>query len=387
MLKDESGVQRVPAERGLAPEPPVNRLRDRAHTTTAHHLSQRGHSSDPATYQKPAPSSQPSQPAYVHVPDHHASVPHTHTSGPAMGRHGTNQRTPMDHPVVEVEPPRRRVSADHIYTTHRETHREGRQAPREEVLTEGLLKSRKAVLPSEIRRREKSVDDPQRGEPQRVPGCCQDDSATSTGMEWESYGIGGRRTSREDSKEWETRPQDRDQQQQQHWSSHSQDTEETGPARPMEISSHSKPRQQQLQQAPQPLHQPLHQPLRQHQQSQSQPGQQRGSDSAVYLQSGASLHQAKHSSMEPAGPRGPPKPKVRTRSMSDIGVSQRPAAYRSMERAAASRETATAAQLAREGGVAVGVLHNGEVGALDTRVSVAQLRHSYLENANRKPEL
>ncbi|XP_071218955.1 supervillin-like [Salvelinus alpinus] len=355
MSKDDSGVQMVPAERVLAPEARVNRQRDRAHTTTAHHLSQRGHSSDPVTYQKTAPS-QPFQPAYVHIPDRHASVPHTHTSGPALGHHSTHQQTPMGPPVVEVVPPRRKVSADHIYTTQRETHREGRQALREEVLTEGLLKSRKAVLPSEIRRREKSVDDPHRGEPQLVPGSRQDDSATSTGMEWE-------RTSREDSKEWETRPQDRVQQQPQHWSSHNQDTEETGPARPMEISSHAQSRQQ---------------PLRQ--QSQSQPGQHGGSDSsAVYLQSGASLPQAKPSSMEPAEPRRPPKPKVRTRSMSDIGVSQRPAAYRSMER--------TAAQLAREGGVAMWVLPNLEVGALDTRVSVAQLRHSYLENANRKPEL
>uniref|UniRef100_A0A8C7S291 HP domain-containing protein n=1 Tax=Oncorhynchus mykiss TaxID=8022 RepID=A0A8C7S291_ONCMY len=162
--------------------------------------------------------------------------------------------------------------------------------------------------------------------------------------------------------QWETRPQDRVQQQLQHWSSHIQDTEETGPARPMEISSHAQPRQQ---------------PLRQ--QSQCQPGQHRGSDSAIYLQSGASLPQAKPSSMEPAETRRPPKPKVRTRSMSDIGVSQRPAADKSMER--------TAAQLAREGGVAMGLLPNGEVGALDTRVSVAQLRHSYLANANRKPEL
>uniref|UniRef100_A0A8C7KDD1 Supervillin n=1 Tax=Oncorhynchus kisutch TaxID=8019 RepID=A0A8C7KDD1_ONCKI len=304
--KDESGVQRAPAERGPAPEPPVKRHRDRAHTTTAHYMPQRGHSSDPATYKRTGPSSQPSQPAFAHVPYPHASAPHTHTSGPAMGHQGTHQGshqgTHMDPqpylampapvatklpgaPMVEVDTPRRRVSTDHIYTTQRETHREGRQALREEVHTEGLLKSRKAVLPSEIRRREKSVDDPQRGEPHLGPVSRQDDSTTSTAME------------------------------------------------------------------------------------------------------GAYLPQARHRSMEPAGQAGPPKLKVRTRSMSDIGVSQRSAAYRSMERAAASREATMAAHLAREGGVAVGVLPNGEVGTLDTRVSVAQLRHSYLENANRKPEL
>uniref|UniRef100_A0A673YB65 Supervillin n=1 Tax=Salmo trutta TaxID=8032 RepID=A0A673YB65_SALTR len=407
LSKDESGVQRAPAERGPAPEPPVKRHRDRAHTTTAHYMPQRGHSSDPATYKRTGPSSQPSQPAFAHVPYPHAPAPRTHTSGPAMGHQGdhqgSHQGTHMDPqpylampapvatklpgaPVVEVDTPRRRVSTDHIYTTQRETHREGRQALREEVHTEGLLKSRKAVLPSEIRRREKSVDDPQRGEPHLGPVSRQDDSTTSTAMEYESYRSRGRRTSRADSEEWETRPRE----QQQHWSSHSQDTKETGPSSCME-TSHSKPSQQQ--QAPEPLHQ--HQQLQQHPQPQSQQGiqgqhglqdQQQG-DSAVYLQRGAYLPQARHRSMEPAGQAGPPKLKVRTRSMSDIGVSQRSAAYRSVERAAASREATMAAHLAREGGVAVGVLPNGEVGTLDTRVSVAQLRHSYLENANRKPEL
>uniref|UniRef100_A0A8C8CGZ5 HP domain-containing protein n=1 Tax=Oncorhynchus tshawytscha TaxID=74940 RepID=A0A8C8CGZ5_ONCTS len=399
--KDESGVQRAPAERGPAPEPPVKRHRDRAHTTTAHYMPQRGHSSDPATYKRTGPSSQPSQPAFAHVPYPHASAPRTHTSGPAMGHQGTHQGShqgahmdPQPYlampapvatklpgaPMVEVDTPRRRVSTDHIYTTQRETHREGRQALREEVHTEGLLKSRKAVLPSEIRRREKSVDDPQRGEPHLGPVSRQDDSTTLTAMEYESYRSGGRRTSRADSEEWETRPRE----QQQHWSSHSQDTKETGPVSRME-TSHSQPSQQQ--QAPEPLQQHPHPQSQQDLQGQHGLQDQQQGDSAVYLQRGAYLPQARHRSMEPAGQAGPPKLKVRTRSMSDIGVSQRSAAYRSMERAAASREATMAAHLAREGGVAVGVLPNGEVGTLDTRVSVAQLRHSYLENANRKPEL
>ncbi|XP_064848061.1 supervillin [Oncorhynchus masou masou] len=453
--KDESAVQRAPAERGPAPEPPVKRHRDRAHTTTAHYMPQRGHSSDPATYKRTGPSSQPSQPAFAHVPYPHASAPRTHTSGPAVGHQGTHQGTHMDPqpylampapvatklpgaPVVEVDTPKRRVSTDHIYATQRESHRE---ALREEVHTEGLLKSRKAVLPSEIRRREKSVDDPQRGEPHLGPVRRHDDSTTSTAMEYESYRSGGRRTSRADSEEWEAREQ------QQHWSSHSQDTKETGPVSRME-TSHSQPSQQDLQgqhglqdhqqhwsshsqdtketgpvsrmetSHSQPSQQDLQgqHGLQDHQQhwsshsqdtketgpvsrmetSHSQPSQQdlqgqhglqdqQQGDSAVYLQRGAYLPQARHRSMEPAGQAGPPKLKVRTRSMSDIGVSQRSAAYRSMERAAASREATMAAHLAREGGV--GVLPNGEVGTLDTRVSVAQLRHSYLENANRKPEL
>uniref|UniRef100_A0A8C7KFP3 Supervillin n=1 Tax=Oncorhynchus kisutch TaxID=8019 RepID=A0A8C7KFP3_ONCKI len=201
----------------------------------------------------------------------------------------------------------------------------------------------------------------------------QDDSTTSTAMEYESYRSGGRRTSRADSEEWETRPRE----QQQHWSSHSQDTKETGPVSRME-TSHSQPSQQQ--QAPEPLQQHPHPQSQQDLQGQHGLQDQQQGDSAVYLQRGAYLPQARHRSMEPAGQAGPPKLKVRTRSMSDIGVSQRSAAYRSMERAAASREATMAAHLAREGGVAVGVLPNGEVGTLDTRVSVAQLRHSYLEN-------
>ncbi|KAJ3611181.1 hypothetical protein NHX12_021197, partial [Muraenolepis orangiensis] len=52
----------------------------------------------------------------------------------------------------------------------------------QEVKTSGLLKSRKAVLPSEIRRREKSLEDPRRGwadrEPQRPPG------AQGSGQAW-----------------------------------------------------------------------------------------------------------------------------------------------------------------------------------------------------------
>ncbi|KAB5535696.1 hypothetical protein PHYPO_G00120980 [Pangasianodon hypophthalmus] len=99
-----------------------------------------------------------------------------------------------------------------------------------------------------------------------------------------------------------------------------------------------------------------------------------------YLQSGSSLPQARHRRS-----RDELKPKVRTRSMSDIGVGQRSVAVRCLERAA-SRESIMATgmgQNARDTGTT-----NGEVGALDTRVSVAKLRHSYLENASgRRPEL
>ncbi|XP_058601777.1 supervillin isoform X4 [Onychostoma macrolepis] len=106
-------------------------------------------------------------------------------------------------------------------------------------------------------------------------------------------------------------------------------------------------------------------------------------DVGGYLQKGSSLPQAQHRVGQDAGDL---RPKVRIRSMSDIGVTQRSAALRSLERAA-SRESAmglgTGLHTREPSGVA-----NGEMGTLDTRVSVAKLRHSYLENASgRRPEL
>ncbi|RXN16186.1 supervillin-like isoform X3 [Labeo rohita] len=111
--------------------------------------------------------------------------------------------------------------------------------------------------------------------------------------------------------------------------------------------------------------------------------QHRVGDVGGYLQKGSSLPQAQHRVSQDAGDL---RPKVRIRSMSDIGVTQRSAALRSLERAA-SRESAvvtgTGLHTREPSGVA-----NGEMGTLDTRVSVAKLRHSYLENASgRRPEL
>ncbi|XP_048866246.1 supervillin-like isoform X4 [Brienomyrus brachyistius] len=89
---------------------------------------------------------------------------------------------------------------------------------------------------------------------------------------------------------------------------------------------------------------------------------------SMYLQRGSSFLAGQHRITE--APSMAMKPKTRVRSMSDIGVPQSATVYRNRE--------------SWEGGVA-----NGELSTLDTRVSVAQLRHSYLENVNaniRKPE-
>uniref|UniRef100_A0A665XFG9 Supervillin n=1 Tax=Echeneis naucrates TaxID=173247 RepID=A0A665XFG9_ECHNA len=103
------------------------------------------------------------------------------------------------------------------------------------------------------------------------------------------------------------------------------------------------------------------------QRQQQDPSAHLKSDPSGYLQKGSSLPQAKHRSTETSGG---PKHKTRTRSMSDIGVSPHSAMYR-MEKSRAALASGMA---------------NGDMGTLDTRVSVAQLRHSYLENANRKPD-
>uniref|UniRef100_A0A8C5E3P0 HP domain-containing protein n=1 Tax=Gouania willdenowi TaxID=441366 RepID=A0A8C5E3P0_GOUWI len=257
------------------------------------------------------PTKQSSVPHHQPSPDHHPAHGQT-TYPPPTSEHkhsvsavDSQPYLVMAAPVTTAKTsgppevmPRRRVSADQIQAPHREARSEARQALKEEAHTEGLLKSRKAVLPSEIRRREKSVDDPHRGRPEDV--------------DWQNSSPKCRRTSHSEE-DWDReRPRER------------------GRERNVE-----RIRESQRERDPDML-------------------------------------QAKHRSMEMSGGL---KPKIRTRSMSDIGISQHSTMYR-MERAAA-REAARAAPPA---------VANGEMGSLDTRVSVAQLRHSYLENANRKPD-
>uniref|UniRef100_A0A672Z3G4 Supervillin n=1 Tax=Sphaeramia orbicularis TaxID=375764 RepID=A0A672Z3G4_9TELE len=123
--------------------------------------------------------------------------------------------------------------------------------------------------------------------------------------------------------------------------------------KPQKQDPPSQLQQPQIKQEPKPVEELEHQ----RQQQQHDPSQQQRLDSAIYLQKGSSLPQAKNRSMEMSGG---PKPKIRTRSMSDIGISQHSAMYR-MERPAAGREASRA--------VPPSGLANGEVGTLDTRVS------------------
>ncbi|XP_061775557.1 supervillin-like isoform X3 [Nerophis ophidion] len=371
---------------------------------------------------------------------------------------------------------RRRVTADQIYAAHREARLEARKALKEEVQTEGLLKSRKAVLPSEIRRREKTIDEPHRVQNEHI--------------EWQNYSPEQRGASRSEEN-WDVlresgceRSIEKIRERGRHRHSGHETHEDSvlrcseaashpeSPVQHLQVDTRTRQRDPQIiQQDFQRQHQPdplrlsqepkqeqdeierqkhvLREKIQRHQDQsgrsrsdsaqqdqsgwsrsdsaqqdqsgrsrsdsaqQDQSGRSRSdsaqqdqsgrsksdsaqqdqsgrsksdsaqqdqsgrskSDSAVYLQKGSSLPQAKHKISEASGG---PKPKTRTRSMSDIGISQHSVMFH-MERAAATRETSRAVL---ESGAA-----NGEMGTLDTRVSVAQLRHSYLENANRKPEL
>lgn len=289
--------------------------------------------------------------------------------------------------------PLRRVSADQIYAAHREARLEVRQALKDGAHTEGLLKSRKAVLPSEIRRRERSVEDHYRGHHEDT--------------DWQSYSPEYRRKSCGEEAWVQERPRERGRdrtvqriregrkevlschdyhEERKHISlkpsqaagghqissHHYSQLKNVVQQQDQKLQAHVRPekaQRQELQSQYQGLQLNVNCDARQQQQALSG---QHGVDSVVYLQKSASAAQNKHAHVEMSGG---PKPKTRTRSLSDIGVSQHSAMYR-VEKVAANRE---AIRGSHPPGVA-----NGDVGTLDTRVSVAQLRHSYLENANRK---
>ncbi|XP_077955880.1 supervillin isoform X5 [Gasterosteus aculeatus] len=408
--------QAEPAQQRSAPDPQPSAGHHSAHGQAAYPLSV-------PEYQHPGPTVD-AQP-YLALP---APVAAAKRPGP---------------PEVQ---PRRKVSAERVHAAHREARGAARQALKEEAHTEGLLKSRKAVLPSEIRRREKSADDTPRGRHED--------------MDWQKYSP-ERRTTSQGEEDWDReRPRETErgrnverirergrdvacndsqeeraiQSMQPSHAAAVQHPRQHQPSEPLyrqepqiqqqgaPAQQHDEPRKRQhgaqIQQQEPPMQQQYDHP-RQPQEPQTQqhpkrqrecelqreepPNQRQDSrrnqqgpqpevepqrqqrrpdpsgnqmfDTAIYMQRGSSLPQAQPRSLEVSGG---PKPKIRTRAMSDIGISQHSTMYR-MERAAAGRETSRAAP-------APGT-SNGEMGSLDTRVSVALLRHSYLENANRKPEL
>lgn len=398
-LSRDENVQRPPdwsPDRHQVNRHQVNRHRTQSYP--AGYKPQHSESSPQRTVHHP--SSPPEYQHYGHALDSqpYLSVP----APPSPPKHGPPEAAP-----------RRKVNADQIYASHKEARLEARlearQALKEEAHTEGLLKSRKAVLPSEIRRREKSVDDTHRGRHED--------------MDWQNYSPEQRRVSQgEEDWDWD-KPRERgreraaervrergredvsnhNDQEERERPVHQSSQHQTQPLETQTAQHHAEPRRRQhvqiLEQDLPTQHQYDHwssrpeEPERQeppaqqqdvqgrHQLSKQDEGsegkrEQHGlssghqrSESAIYLQKGSGRTTETSAAL---------KPKVRTRSMSDIGVSQHTAMYR-MDRAAAVRDTSRAVP-------PTGVV-NGEMGTLDTRVSVAQLRHSYLENANRKPEL
>ncbi|XP_077472394.1 supervillin [Stigmatopora argus] len=293
-------------------------------------------------------------------------------------------------------PPRRRVSAEQIYAAHKGARLEARQAPKE-VHTDGLLKSRKAVLPSEIRRREKTGDDSRGGPSESAEwrNSSPEQWRTSRIAEMDSDPARERRRERRETEKMRERGRHRHSGQENQEDRPFQDlhpenaSDDVNQPESVVFQAHAslgagedlqtqhqynslrKPlgtKQETSKSAEEALRYKISEPQRQQEWQKS--------DSAVYLQKGSSLVQAKHKSPE-AG--RVPKPKTRTRSMSDIGISQHSVTYRMGRTAAAPRETSSR-------GVQPPGVANGETGTLDTRVSVAQLRHSYLENANRKPD-
>nr|XP_020480346.1 LOW QUALITY PROTEIN: supervillin-like [Monopterus albus] len=374
------------------------------------------------TQQRTVPQLQPSsghhsahsQAAYPQFdPEYQHSGPAL-DSQPCLAMPATVSNTKLPGPP-EVQP-RRRVSTEQMYAAHKEARIEARQVLKEEAHTEGLLKSRKAVLPSEIRRRERSVDDTYRGghEDMDWQNYSPEQRRTSQGEEdWNLERLresgrernverirerGRERLSRDYSEEervFRSMQPISGQQPGQHQSSEPVYLEEPQIQQQEPLKQHShcdtSGQRQGAERQQHSQRQKEYEPLSQQQDSQKKqelppedefefqrqqqdPLWQQRLDSADYVQKSPSVTLAKHRSMEMSGG---PKPKIRTRSMSDIGLSKHSAMYR-MERTAARREQSRA--------VPQSEVANGEMGTLDTRVSVAQLRHSYLENANRKPE-
>uniref|UniRef100_A0A8C7JPP0 Supervillin a n=1 Tax=Oncorhynchus kisutch TaxID=8019 RepID=A0A8C7JPP0_ONCKI len=151
-LVKEEGIRLSPELGHRVAEAPLYRRHPRATTfPTAHHHDHQA----PATTNPPGP-----QPAYSHpqpqltrsgLSDDPSYL--SMDTGPGPKAQQPQQPQPQEEEEMEGE----------VDEERREAHREGRQ----EVRTEGLLKSRKAVLPSEIRRREKSTEDPRGSGPRR----------------------------------------------------------------------------------------------------------------------------------------------------------------------------------------------------------------------------
>uniref|UniRef100_A0A8C7NIT3 Supervillin a n=1 Tax=Oncorhynchus mykiss TaxID=8022 RepID=A0A8C7NIT3_ONCMY len=211
----------------------------------------------------------------------------------------------------------------------RGAHREGRQ----EVRTEGLLKSRKAVLPSEIRRREKSTEDPRGSGPRR------EEEQAGYSRAREGQGVG-----------------------------HGRKAEPEGPRGGCMGGGRTRMRLEEPDTDPEPIR-----PTGEHvsrllaaEVRASEERQQPRNDDAIYIQTrgGAMTTDAPVSSRRPTSDTGAPR--------GSIPKTQEPGP-------GWVREAAVLQQWASEDGISNGDQSPPET--RDARVSVAKLRHSYLEGA------
>ncbi|KAM3860774.1 LOW QUALITY PROTEIN: supervillin-like [Diretmus argenteus] len=208
------------------------------------------------------------------------------------------------------------------------------QQPQEEeeeeahdVKTEGLLKSRKAVLPSMIRRREKSVEDPQRGRGEEEQGTPRSQSLSQAReVEADDPTRGGRTRQRQDA----------------------------DAAEPLRHTEHIS-------------------------RLQASKNRTRERDSAIYIHRGlAPTHIQPKAVPESSTPSA-----ALSRSMSETGAPQGPS-QRNLHYQTQGTEV--------RGGEGVQTSKEFSNDHQDTGISVAQLRHSYLENngtaaSSRRPEL
>ncbi|XP_067434411.1 supervillin a isoform X4 [Thunnus thynnus] len=181
----------------------------------------------------------------------------------------------------------------------------------EGVKTEGLLKSRKAVLPSEIRRRERSIDDPRRGRGEEELGMSRLQAETEDPVR------GGRRG------RWE---------------------ETAEPPRHTEHTTHLQP-------------------------AENRP---RERENAIYIHKGVTTTHIQPRAAH-AGQGSSTSSTVLNRSLSDAGGPRAPSQRNLHQQTQDPREV-------KEGeGFSNGESHQ------DARVSVAQLRHSYMESTTTPP--
>uniref|UniRef100_A0A4W5Q873 Supervillin a n=1 Tax=Hucho hucho TaxID=62062 RepID=A0A4W5Q873_9TELE len=177
-LVREEGIRQNPELGDCVAEAPLYRRQPHPRATTCPTAYHHDHQAPACTTNPPGP-----QPAYSHP---QPQLTHSGLSddpsylsmdtGPGPRAQRPQQPQPEEEEEMEGE----------VEEERRGAHREGRQ----EVRTEGLLKSRKAVLPSEIRRREKSTEDPRGSGPRRGSRGEEEQAGYSRAREGQGVGHG-----------------------------------------------------------------------------------------------------------------------------------------------------------------------------------------------------